>query len=779
MFTCSTVECKTRRDRAASFEYPACQGILTVSTQRSATPARLLLAAAAIAAIGTIIPGIAAAQSTPNTPAPDALSDIPQLRDQLYGNASRPDQRESAAARLLARQSPEARALVISSLSWWGNPAIQRAGAKALGDAPIADNQVIDPLFALLLNPPERVEKATIDAAARALTAFKSDPNVRARLIEQARRGNDFNVRLASIGALATFTDKTAAQTLIEFLDPALQPQINSAAASGLAYMTGLDANTTAWPKWWEANRDKPDQQFLAELTTARAARYDRTSAALDNVKNELARMLSDQYQRAARPQRPDLLLSYLRSPAPSFRAVATRIAADAAQTDVTAPAVREQLRQLIGDADPEVRRGAASAIALINDPEALTPLLTQLGQESDTTVRAAIANALRPLRDVRAVKPLLILLKDDSAETAQAAAQALSERELGRKLRETDPLLADAAAEELRNVLSGRTTPINSPDLRSDLITAIGAMQSRKMDNTKFLLQRLNDPQESVKVKRSLLQAIGELKDDRFAELIAQFIDEKEDPSVRLAAIRALEASGANAIPFEQRLSRFADPKGPDESRPEIQQAAWKTLSASFPKATEDQLNYISSRLRGKDQVDKRIKALEELKNKARGRDDQDYVARYNQSIGETYQLGEKYNEAIPFYKDAFDYATESRKVPMQETVAEGMMECMLRGRQYPTAIEFLQKLARSDPKWQGLLGPKIKTDVERLVKENQYDSALQLIEAALAAKNPALAATVLDTLASLKQEIERRVKEHNAKPDPLMERPLNAMAR
>ncbi|MGC4033863.1 MAG: HEAT repeat domain-containing protein [Tepidisphaeraceae bacterium] len=221
------------------------------------------------------------------------------------------------------------------------------------------------------------------------MTAFKNDPSVPARLLALAN-GSDEKVRLIAIRSLGTFIDQDIAASLVKLTDPGKQPnRIIFAAKESLGYLTGLSPSTD-WPAWWEQNKGNAPAQFAADLAPQRSIRFDTVDQSLDNLQDEFSRLLADLYQRTPREQQAELLVRHMRSPNASVRAAACRIATQAAANDVVAQMVKEQLRQLVGDASADVRRGAAHASEIINDPEGVVPLLVQLNQETDTGVRAA-----------------------------------------------------------------------------------------------------------------------------------------------------------------------------------------------------------------------------------------------------------------------------------------------------------------------------------------------------------------------------------------------------
>jgi HEAT repeat protein len=73
------------------------------------------------------------------------------------------------------------------------------------------------------------------------------------------------------------------------------------------------------------------------------------------------------------------------------------------------------------------VREGAARALGLISDMQAVGPLILAL-KDSIKYVRLAAAEALGQIADVRVVEPLIVALADDEYEVSGASSQALIE---------------------------------------------------------------------------------------------------------------------------------------------------------------------------------------------------------------------------------------------------------------------------------------------------------------------------------------------------------------
>jgi HEAT repeat protein len=633
---------------------------------------------------------------------------------------------------------------------------VQLAVVKALATSPSADLKLVDPLFALL--SPYTGDRSLIDNAAVALTAFKTNGEVLNRLLSNVATGDE-RIRVACIRAAGTFVEKRVAASLVAMVDPGQPPAVVTAASQALAYLSGLDASTDAatWRNWWNQRKDLPENVFQAELARARSLRFDQTRRRYNDLETELTRLLRDAYDKTPRDQRADALLRYLRSNEPSARVVGCRIAFDAAGSDVTPDAVRQQLRQLIGDASADVRRSAATVLALINDADAVVPLLTQLSQETDPSVKAALVTALAPTRDPRTIPLLIKLLDDPSIETVQPVADALFN--MGSRLRETNPGLANETAEKLVRVIEQRTRERENVDLRNSLVQALGALRSTNRGVQTTLLRMLSSPQEDPKVRRSLLIAVGGYGSPNFADAIANWITDKSDPNTRLFALRAL----GDSADFGAVQGKLRDLMDKDkEPQPEIRDAAWKVFVKLITKAPVEQLGIWEVNLQNEPQ--KLIVVLNEQRNRAQQTGNAELAAMKSQQLGDADLRATNYADAIKAYSAALEYAEANNK--NIEFISEGLLRAYLRNRQFQEGIQFAERKIRQNRGFEGNLGPIIREEAEQLVNVlRDADAGSALIDRALK-MDPALSGRQYDLLQQLQAQVRNRGNQRNESP-------------
>lgn len=684
-------------------------------------------------------------------------SDVPQLRAVLLDPTSSALAREQSAQRLVSRNTPEAIDALRRGLTDLGNPDAQLAVARALGTDPAPKPSLIDPLFALL---DDNARRPLVDAATRALALFKSNPEVLPRLIAVLQRARSEPLQLATLRALGSFVDRRAAEALMSVLtNPDRSPALHRAAADALIYLTGDTTRgraSRAWQEWWIENRDLPDLEFRSRLLLARSTRYDLTRARYDALTEELSRTLAGTYAATPAETKPEFALRLLRAEQPAIRAAGAEIVLnDFRLTGFAAPDIRASLRTLIGDADPDVRRNVARTLRDLNDADSLVPLLTQLRQELDPQVRTALLSAIAPIRDVRAVPVLLDLLDDPSPETATSAASALAE--MGDTLRASVEL-RDRVSLRLRDTLERRTGPtpamVESLPLREALLAAMVPLHDATL--APVLLRVLNvRPRESVRARRSVIMALGELG-NIYAPVLAEQLEDDE-AAIRLESVKAI-AKTANSFEYGEALRKRLDPT--DEPDPSVRAEAWRALQTMIPMATPQQLAPWVDRFR--DDPERRRIVLLRLADLSERTGDADELASRQQQIGDTYMAQRQPTDAAPWFLKALEYSI-SAKAPTAVLLsrAEATIDAMLAARLYAEASSLAGRMIALNPnEFVTSMGGKITLECDRLVQADELEAAQRLLSAARDI-NPPLPGRLLERLRETEAELQRRLTE------------------
>jgi HEAT repeat protein len=667
-------------------------------------------------------------------------------------------QRDEAAQRLLSRHTNEARQSLRDALISQ-NELAQLAVARALAMNPDADTSFIDPLFRLL-----DVAKIA-PAAGRALAGYKTDGDVLARLIDRASgRTTPRATREAAIHAIGAFPEKRAAAVLVQMLEsPDELPAIHSAAAQALTSLTGLAENgedPTRWKKWWDSVRSTSDSQFRTQVNATQAATMDRLNARYDGLVASVQSLLRDEYEHKTKSpaERQELMLALLHSPEPEVRKIGTTLLAEDVEAgNPISPEELTQLRDLIADSDPSVRRAVADTIKNINDPDALDALLNQLAVEPDPTVRAKIAAALGPIHDLRAVPTLVKLLSDDSLDTAKAAAESLGD--LAQDKLPTDPVLSQQAADALKNAAIAREGTPGSDDFRAACINALAPLKNSQVV-AELLDHKLDNSgkEESPGVRSAMIAAMGELNDPKLNARIVVALNDYS-PAVQKQAIDALKESreaASEAGPVGD-LVKFDPARGQ-----EVSDEAWIFMQSIFPSLNERQLSDWVNKLQG--DPSRQLIALQALKQKQQNPSQQSELAVTDTQIGGAYMALQQWGDAAANYRAAlviYDQLPNINSYRAEvETMVARYMQSLLNDDQYAQAVDLAKQRITRDPDEQHDMGELIYTKAQQLVdsgkgKPDDIAKAKQLID--LATKMvPKLDDKHQDLLNALAQQIK-----------------------
>jgi HEAT repeat protein len=700
-------------------------------------------------------------QTAPTSSPAELIShDLESLAATLNDTQAPRDQREDAARRLLSRRSPEARKILNDALVGM-NSGASLAVVRALTEDIRPEPALIDPLFAVL---GENRSAEFNRASATALANYNDVPAVLLRLVTIVQRNTSPEaVRREAIAALGKLIEKRSAEVLVGILtSPNEQPRIRTAAGEALIDMTGLSEygqNQSQWAAWWALNSRKSDLEFRGDLLPRRAVRADQTRQRLTDLIDEVRRTYTTRYRTAAAAQQPEILNNYLHSPSPEVRAIGAGIAASEVAGNKPLPAaVRDQLRNLIGDSDPTVRAAVANALAKVNDPASLQPMLTQLAQETDGDVRASIAEALGPINDLQAVPALLRLLSDPSKAAATKAAQALEA--LGPKIRSDNPELARQTAEALRQALLMRPPGSGNNEVRAAVVDAMTPLRQEQLLDPLYLMLRPR-LDESPDIRRRVLKAIGAIGNPQSAPRIATYFEDAE-PLVRLWAIRAM-GDMPTAAEYAEPLFRRLDPTV--EKDTSVQKQAWDVFLPLLPTMSIESLAGYADRL--KRDPEKQFLVQKALEDKLRAANDQDALADLWQNMGDTLMAPENndpHNAAI-YFRKALDYRKGVAGTPevVITRLRDALMKSLLKNKQYRDAVQFAAESIKDNGANLSTMGGAIRNEADRLKDENDLESATQLIAEARN-MSPPLADFILAQLEDIETQIKRKLQERGA---------------
>ncbi|MEM6561142.1 MAG: HEAT repeat domain-containing protein [Planctomycetota bacterium] len=652
------------------------------------------------------------------------VGDVDALAVQLReGETQR--EREVAALRLASRPQAAAAEVLLATLRDPTDPAGRLAAARALARyADPDDTRWIDPLFAVLSNG---VDDNLAAAVGDALANYALRPAVTARLGQLAQDNGKIAARLAALDALSAAPTMQAATAIAALLDDA-EPRVAQAAADALGEMAALDDTDRGVVAAWMADRIERGD-FDDVVLRNRALRAQRQQADLLETRATLRRALAEQYRLA--DDKAALLDQFLTSSDANVRLLGVELVFKAATETGSVPAaVTPRVIALVGDDRAAVRRQAAAALGVLNDPAATDALLTQIGQEPDASVRAALAAAVGPLRDVRVVEPLMGLLRDPSPQVISAACRSL--RRLGPTVRRDDPALARAVADETEDLIVNRTRR-GDGTLREHAVEAYAAVAGGDGTAvlTKLLLAR---PREDDGVLVAALGGLGRFGDERAGDAVAELAGH-ESARVRQAAVAAMVQTSAafeRADLLRQRLDEDAEPSAA------VREEAWKSLTALMPRAPEAQLAAWPERFR--DEPLRELAVLRVLAEMAAERGDVEAQGYRLQQIGDLQASIGRWGEAAASLRASLDLVKDRPDTQPVVLLSRsgGLLTALLRNKSYDAALEFAAELIREDPQNRGDVGNRIRQETERLFAANELADARRLVEAALSMDPP-----------------------------------------
>ncbi len=659
----------------------------------------------------------------------------------LTNPAASTDQLDDAARKLVARHSPQSRATILQILNA-RPPAPRIALAKALADDPDSDTDFIDPLFVMMTT-----EQGEQIQAARALGSYKNNPALLLRLLDFSTDPRHGGQRIFAIKALGYMVDRRAAEQLVNLLKQEDEdPGVRGASAQSLGEMTGLNYGNdfARWQDWWNANQNKSADQFRLDVLLAKAVELDSAKTQVSDVQTHYQEFLDSEYQATAPDQQASKLLSYLTAPNdPVMRQMGAEIVRRAKLDGHSIPQqALDKLPNMIGDSDPHVRQAVVDALQVMNDRDALEPLLEQLHQEEDPSVRASIAAAFGPIGSVKAVGQLLDLLNDRTPAVAVAAAKSLAD--LAPALHTTDPATASKAAKALQTTLEN-TSKSGMQSLREAVVGAMAALNDPSLADS---FRQLLNKGESVSVRRNALVGLGKVGNKNDDAQMGQFLDDPE-ASVREASIVALK--DINAVGSAPKLVAMLKP---NDNPANVQNAAWDALQTFLPEIDDTQrLANFADQFRDWNQWDRRLSCLKQLADDYQkdGKHEDDR-ADTEENIGQSQEQQQppQYKEAAASYAAAMTIK-EQEPGHNEEVISRlviARLKAMLRAGDaagnVDEAMAFAQQSMTKYPAMKGDIGTLIQVEAQRLKDAGnqtpaQLDNALLVIDGALKL-NPAL---------------------------------------
>ena len=184
-----------------------------------------------------------------------------------------------------------------------------------------------------------------------------------------------------------------------------------------------------------------------------------------------------------------------------------------------------EEVIRALQSKDDDVREEAARALGELQDPRAVTPLISAL-DDPNHYVRREAAKSLGRLGDERAIPALINALKDDDRSGREGAAEGLAEL----KEKALDPLIKS----------------LKDPDwhVRMGVLISLRIVGDKRVVSD--IIDALKD--ENRFVRREAVKSLGRIGDERMIVPLTEALQD-EDRSVRMRAVGALGKFGGEVV--------------------------------------------------------------------------------------------------------------------------------------------------------------------------------------------------------------------------------------
>lgn len=208
-------------------------------------------------------------------------------------------------------------------------------------------------------------------------------------------------------------------------------------------------------------------------------------------------------------------------------------------------PAVKTLIDALLHHSNVVVRRAAGKTLTLIEDPEAVPPLIEVLVNDPDTVVQASAIGALART-GVASVEPLLGVLASSKATESNKGHAAWALAFIGAKAKES--LYAAYSSD--------------SPEVRSAVVGAIAKVAEENPEETKaldLLVESLSD--SAANVRSEAAAVLGNLKYQPAVPPLKRLLDSAEGETRKSAALSLMKMGDRQSIPALQvALERESD---------------------------------------------------------------------------------------------------------------------------------------------------------------------------------------------------------------------------
>ncbi len=502
---------------------------------------------------------------------PEQRQRIDELNAIVVGQ-NQPPTRRIGARDLLRLNLPAASERLVAILSG-EDPVARAAVAQALADLPeFMEPRFIDPLIAMLGGKDPNLRAA----ASTALAADRSNAVIDRLRPLIADSAQPVLLRRAAIDTLGNMVDRDAVQALATLLSDA-DPEMQHAAMRAIESSTGQTFNTVeAAVRWWNETRELPLEEWQRRQIEALLRDRRERSQRFERRGDRLVRALRDTYLKTAEIERPTLLLDFLADEESPIRLLGLELVrAEHADRKPIADEIKTRVREILTDANVQIRRTAVQLVPLFRQPSDCATFLSLLQSETHPEVRLALINGLGHVGDATAVEPLVGLLQSPNAAVAVEAAGALGRlgerKELGDR--------RAPAVEALKQRYAAAAA--SQPELREALLSAMGRVGDPGCAPVFAAALSAGEPS----IRRTAALGLDLLGDPAHADALTPLATDG-DASVRAAAVTALRNLGSTDAHLQALWSRLP---AANEPNAQTRDSAWQgvlRIVASRPPA-------------------------------------------------------------------------------------------------------------------------------------------------------------------------------------------------
>lgn len=496
---------------------------------------------------------------------------------------------EDAAKLILGDNTVEARQIGVRTLLRMGTPAAHNrlalilthpeqgngaarsaiCGVLASSDAP--PEALLEPLVSLV----GELKGSALEGVRLALAAYPQAAAQRALCAIARDASAPTKRRLSMIEMIGGLGEDYAAAGVLANLLSDSDPAIRQGAMTAFTRMTGVEFDDAdAAEAWWRERAGLGELKWLVRSNQRR--REELRALRADRI--ALIERLVSAYRAAflAIPEKDQgsRLVAFLQDDVSQVRELGLKLIAAMVIDQKEVPAeVREAVLPLLTDADPDIRRRAATIAGNLRIVGAIDVMIDRLKSERNARARIEFASAIGRLDDNRAIEPLVACLSSKDRDLVAEATLSLgSLARRGHADAEKTAFVA-TSLENRYGELADDDTELREKFLR--------AMARIGVDSFRTIFEREALHGQSAGVRTAAIAGLASYESGGTAEFMMGLLGE-EDPLVRGSAIQALGRCGRTIGHFEALFERSSAGKEADST---VRDKAWDATQALFSR--------------------------------------------------------------------------------------------------------------------------------------------------------------------------------------------------